>query len=338
MDKPWVLSNYLDQQTRIAEVCRMKTYLSIGDLADLYRKFRFKGRHVLGRFFWSNARKVAANWDRTELPPSNWWNVPAVRKRWEEKITDGRSPSYPDLVHDLFLLGKTDLSMASPGCGTGSHERFFVPFPEITRIDAFDISEASIAKARENNPGKVNYQVKDFYSWMQEDTSYDIIFFYSSLHHFKNLDHVIPAIKRKLNPEGILIIHEYVGPDRMMWTRAQRRYGRDTLKKLPGERRTFVMGNGIKKRIYRPGIWRTLLSDPSESVESSKILPLLHQYYKPVYERGFGGSILHPLLKDISHHFLDDIQETRHWLELLFQEEDLFLKKYPHDFWFGVYQ
>lgn len=315
----------------------MMTWLSWGDIGDLQRKFRFKGRNILSRLLQSSQKKVASNWDQTQLPPSNWWNIPAVRERWEKMITDGKYPHYSELIQKEFLAGKTGLSMASPGCGTGSHEQYFASFEEIEKIDAFDISEASIELARKSEIKKIDYQVRDFYQWMDDGNQYDIIFFYSSLHHFGNLEQLIPRFKQKLHPKGLLIIHEYAGPDRMMWTKEQLAEVQRLLAQLPEDRRKYVMGSGIKQRAFRPGLWRTLLSDPSESIEPSKIRPLLRKHYSPLYERGFGGNILHLLFKDIAQHFLDNDTETHHLLNQLFEAEDAFLKTHEDDYFFGIY-
>lgn len=318
-------------------VCGVKTLLTLGDIGDFYRKFRFKGKRVLSRLAASEKEKIAGTWDQTELSPSNWWNIPAVRARWEEKITGNAHYPYYQFVQEHFLKGKKNLTMASPGCGTGSHERHFASFPEIASILAFDISPNSISSARKDNFPKIDYQVKDFYVWMDEAETYDLVFFYSSLHHFGNLTTLIPALKNKLNAGGLLILHEYTGPSRMMWTRAQLKEAKRLLHTLPKEYRRFAHGSGIKKKVYRPGLWRTLLTDPSESIESEWILPLVREHFLTLYERGFGGNILHLLLKDISHHFLNGSEKSEDLLRSLFEAEDRFLEDHPSDFHFGIY-
>lgn len=318
-------------------VCGVKTLLTLGDIGDFYRKFRFKGTKVLGRLMASKAAKIAGTWDQTELLPSNWWNIPAVRARWEEKITGNPEYPYYQFVHDHFLGGKRELKMASPGCGTGSHERHFAPFPEIESVMAFDLSSNSITKAKQEGFPKIDYQVKDFYVWMEEPERYDLVFFYSSLHHFGDMDKLIPALKKKLEPGGLLILHEYTGPARMMWTKAQLKVANRLLRTLPRSYRRFAHGSGIKKKCYRPGLWRTLLTDPSESIESDQILPLIHTHFTCLYERGFGGNILHLLFKDIAHHFCDGSGQTEALLHALFEAEDRFLEHFPSDFHFGIY-
>jgi len=316
----------------------VKTLISLGDIGDLWRKFQFKGIQVLSRLASSTKKKVAGTWDFTELPPSNWWNIPAVRTRWENMITRGQYSNYTELIHQKFLNGRNALNMVSPGCGTGSHERLFAAFPEIESILAFDLSEKSIEIAQKDDFPKIKYRVKDFYTWIDEPIECDILFFYSSLHHFGQLESLIPQLKTKLKPNGLLIIHEYVGPDRMMWTRAQRKEVNRLLATLPQSHRRFAQGKGIKKQAYRPGLWRTLLTDPSESIEPSKIVPLLREHFTPLYEQGFGGNILHLLFKDIAQHFMDETVQNATLLKQLFDAEDEFLKTHSSDFHFGIYQ
>ena len=81
-----------------------------------------------------------------------------------------------------------------------------------------------------------------------------------------------------------------------------------------------------------------IIADPSECVESSSILPVIHQYYDVVEESALGNNILMTALKDISHHFLDLDPEKEKILNDLFAFEDKYLKDHSSDFVFGIYQ
>jgi len=47
-----------------------------------------------------------------------------------------------------------------------------------------------------------------------------------------------------------------------------------------------------------------MVTDPSECVDSSRILPTLQEEFSPVYEASYGGELLMFVLKDIAHHFI----------------------------------
>jgi hypothetical protein len=76
------------------------------------------------------------------------------------------------------------------------------------------------------------------------------------------------------------------------------------------------------------------LSDPSEAVESSDIVPSIHSLFEVLEQKGFGGAILHLLFSGIAHHFVTPDVETRRLHEFAFSIEDtlLRLKEIEHDF------
>lgn len=316
----------------------MTTYISFGDILDIQRKFSRRGLQILKGLLKHGDGRAGHFWDQTELGQGNWWNIPTIRQRWNEKITGSPNQEYPEWFREKYLKGKAGLRLASPGCGTGSHELKLASFPEIKEILAFDLSPVSIEIARKQAPEKVRYEVLNFYVWLEEKDTFDLILFHSSLHHLHDLDLVIPRLREKLNPGGMLLVHEYTGPTRMMWSREQLAEVNRLLKTLPAKYRRIAGSNSRKNKHYRPGLWRTLLTDPSESIESGKIRSLLHEHFHVLTEKEMGGNILHLLLKDIAHHFTaENDPEAREILKQLFEAEDTFLKKYPSDFIFGVY-
>ena len=79
-----------------------------------------------------------------------------------------------------------------------------------------------------------------------------------------------------------------------------------------------------------------ILSDPSEAVESENILPLLKDLFYTVELKFLGGNILHLLLKNISHHFMNN-EESNKVLDYLVREDKKFLLNNKSDFIFGVF-
>jgi hypothetical protein len=81
------------------------------------------------------------------------------------------------------------------------------------------------------------------------------------------------------------------------------------------------------------------IADPSEAVSSADILPCLNNQFTVLEEKKIGGDILHYILKDISHNFLNQDARTNIILDQIFKIEDEYIqdKKYS-DFMFGVYQ
>jgi len=81
-----------------------------------------------------------------------------------------------------------------------------------------------------------------------------------------------------------------------------------------------------------------MVTDPSECVDSSRILPTLQEEFSPVYEASYGGELLMFVLKDIAHHFIVLNPEKEQILQKLFDFEDHYLKNNPYYFLFGIYE
>lgn len=322
----------------------MKTYISIGDFVDIIYKIQIKGWDFFQKKLQlSAAARTTSTWDIEKLPPTNWWIIPAIRRKWNENITGDAHLSYDEYISNHYLKNKHQLKMLVPACGTGSHERKFIANGKIAFVEGFDISPICIKEAKKETQNYPNidfhYQLADAHSLTFEENKYDIILFHSSLHHIDNIDSFIQKIEKSLKPDGILILHDFVGPRRLHWTRAQLDAANQLLKCIPAHFRTKWKTNTLKRRIYRPGWWRMYVSDPSEAIESDSIIPILHKYFRVIEEKKIGGDLLHLILKDISHHFVSDSAETNQILVDLFEKEVKYLQnKAQSDFMFGVYQ
>ena len=79
--------------------------------------------------------------------------------------------------------------------------------------------------------------------------------------------------------------------------------------------------------MIRPSRLSMILSDPSEAVESGRILPLLREHYEVTELREYGGAVLHLLFDQIAHHFLDADPRTQRFLDLCFEAEDLLMEE-----------
>ncbi|MFK7969194.1 MAG: class I SAM-dependent methyltransferase [Bacteroidia bacterium] len=319
-------------------------WLNPGDINDLRRMAQRRGWAFLRARLRLQARdRIQQTWEHMEHG-AHWWTVPAVRRRWNEKATGDPELHYSQYVVDQYFEGKTGLRMLSPGCGTATPERRFAATGAFARIDAFDISENLVSQAnatsQEEGLGDIVHAfAADVHNYELEANSYDIVLFHSSLHHFDNLEGIIARVKSALKPGGLLVINEYVGPDRLQFTAAQIQEINRLLAAMPESLRKRWPDGDVKKRAWPPGLWRMIASDPSEAVRSSEIPALLKNEFNMQEERWLGGDLLHLLLKDIGHHFQSEAAEVTHWQKVLFDAEDAFIKKRgAADFLFGVYK
>lgn len=323
----------------------MKRWLTSDDFIELYAKLRQRGAsYLLSKFNPSAVSRTQSTFGESSFQHANWWIVPAVRRRWNAKITGDPDLIYEDYFVEKYLKGRTALTVLALGSGIGSHERNLARHRDtFARIEAYDIAPNLVRRgnelAREQGLENIEFICADVNSLDWAGRSYDVVFFHSSLHHFLNLDQLIgQRIPAALKPGGLLLLNDYWGPDRLQWTPAQLSNINTLLKQFPREYARRFNSRLIKRRVSGPGWLRMRISDPSEAAEASRIRPLLCEHFKALEEKAIGGNILMPLLKDIAHHFVAPDEQGRVLLEDCFTAEDEFLEKEESLLFFGVYQ
>ncbi|MDQ7816687.1 MAG: methyltransferase domain-containing protein [Melioribacteraceae bacterium] len=324
-----------------------KNLVNINDFLELHLFFKRKRQipvTLLLKIFSSDKNRTKSAWAHNESPPTHWWDIPEVRERWNFLITGNNKIDYPEYFKGTFLLNKEKLKALSLGSGTGHRELKWAASNKFERIDAIDLSRTRIeyAKKRSELEGYsdiINYQVKDF-DEIENKKLYDIIFCEQSLHHFSPMQGAVEKIKSLLKTNGLLLINEYVGPNRFQWTKKQLFETNKLLNTIPIKYRTFFNSKIIKSKVYRPGLIRMILNDRSEAAESEQMLPSLNNYFSLIEIKEYGGTILHPLFNGIAHNFINSEKETKELLQKCFAIEDELLdaNKIKSDFIFAVYK
>ena len=315
-----------------------------GDFTDLYYKAKFKGtRFIMSRLFKvSLESRVATKWD-VYASVSDFWIIPEIKKAWNRKISGDENTFYEDYFWNKYLKDKASVNLLSIGCGDGGHERNFAKYPNFKSTTGIDVSQGSIDKAsrlaKEQN-FNISYFCDDFFRMDFGGRKFDVILFNASLHHFSDIDgflknHIAPL----LTADGMVLINEFCGPNRLQWTKSQLAEANRLLRELPDAYKTLLDGKSVKKKVYRPGLIRMLLNDPSEAPDSENLVPALRKNFTVVEEKPLGWNITHILLKDIAHNFLKDDQTTKKLIADLIAAEDRFCITYgENDAMFGVYR
>jgi SAM-dependent methyltransferase len=162
----------------------------------------------------------------------------------------------------------------------------------------------------------------------------------SSLHHFSPLERVIELMKTILKPGGLIFMCEFVGPSRFQWTDRQLEIVNGILGVLPEKYRVLPEGD-VWRRVFRPSLARMYLTDPSEAVESARILPLMEANFRSLERSNAGGAILYHLFPRLISNFRDDDPDAQGWMQFCMDIEDRFIDRTEEvDYWyvFGVYQ
>lgn len=264
--------------------------------------------------------KVAAWWGRTPenraaVRRTNWMEQPLLLQHTAERITGDPHGEYWRWAIGLDHEQPVD-RLLSLGCGGGVLERRVADVGWARHIDAVDVSagaiEQAIAAAEEAGFGdQIDYRVADVDAIQLDEASYDVVMAQMSLHHVTELEHVLDQVSRSLRPGGVLIINEYTGPTRWQLPDAQIDAINRTLRRLPKKRRRRASDGSVKERYDRIELQWFDDNDPSESIRSAEILPLMRERMDVTVERPYGGGLLQFLLEDIAWCF-DGARGARH--------------------------
>ncbi|MBL6082071.1 methyltransferase domain-containing protein [Belnapia sp. T18] len=257
-----------------------------------------------------------------------WMAHPAVRAR-SNRLASG-DPSRDAYDRLAALLEERGWALPIPrsisiGCGFGGLERDLSTRGIVSEMDAYDIAAGAVVEAerqaRQLGLLRVRYHVADLERIDLSPSSVDVVFAHSSVHHVERLDALYATVRRALRPGGVLHLHEYVGPTRFQWTDAQLRLANGFLDSLPPRLRRLPNGEP-KETLRRPTIEEMIAADPSEAVQSEKLIPALAPHFDIIEHRSLGGALAHLALGGIAQNFDPASPEDNAFLQALFDMED----------------
>ena len=283
----------------------------------------------------SPAAQVADLWSRkldthAEFSPDVYWlAVPEVYRSYTLAATRGRrEDSWVNDCVTHFLAGRAPVDrMLSIGCGAGALERHLALLSAFRECDAWDIAPAAIETARrlalEEGRTNIHYEVRDANTpdfLAGPEARYDAVVFNSSLHHIEALERVCEGVARSLKPDGLLFLHEYVGPSVFDLTPRQKEVIRAAFALIPERFRR----NGPSTIADAPAIPyppEVAAVDPSEAIRSADIMRVVGHYFDIVECNPAGGTVLHFLLHGIAGNFRPESPESMEVLDMLIRIE-----------------
>ena len=282
-------------------------------------------------FAVSSAARVRSRWKRADRCIRHWDQIPMVGRRINERVTGDPDMTFKDFVCRNYLADGRPRTALSLGCGDGDREFDWARRGVFAKLLGLDLSPTRIATAgrRTQEAGLaelLEFRVADVNSLQPEPQRYDAVIFEHSLHHFEDIPSVLSKVRRLLQPGGLLIVDEFIGPRRFQWTSQQLAFADAVLLSLPESYRRLASGSAVKKRNLRAGELLMWLNDPSVAIESDRIEPEITRQFKLLHRSDYGGTISHLIFHDIAHHFATDDPGALQWARLVLDAEDSLLK------------
>lgn len=232
---------------------------------------------------------------------AEWYAHPLVQARFQQQRG---GQSIEDWFFSTYLSGFRGHRGLGIGAGVASFELNLLRLGVVETFDLYDVSEVSLDQARAAaRRSGVEQQIRTFCADVNEiefTGTYDVITFISSLHHIEHLETTLRRMHALLAPGGILLAHEYVGPDRFAFPESDLR--------LP--RQLF---NVLDPRLKAP--WPELplpvpadviAADPTEAVHSAAIIETLQRIFAHVEVTPLKTSLAFILWYGLDHDALYD--------------------------------
>ena len=272
----------------------------------------------------------------------HWTHLPEIRAAINRKVSGDASVS-PLAWFFQTVAAEQPLPLDRVlvlGCGSGTLEREIAQHGWAREIVAIDLS----AKVLEVAQAQAQAEGLDTIRYFQADMnrlpvgqppftpgSFDAVLGVSSVHHCANLALLYRHIGVLLAPGGWFFLDEYVGPDQFQWPDSQMQRLNQIARLLPDALMTLRDG-GCKRDFRRPSVAEVVAVDPSEAICSSRLLPLLPEYFSAVRVRPYGGAILHMLLAGVAQNFTGTSGEV-YLRSVMAAEDELYQAgQLDHDF------
>lgn len=246
---------------------------------------------------------------RESWPWRHWSAHPRVTRAINRRISGDPAVALPGAL--ARLLPRLGLKLPAArscllGCGRGRLDRTLARAGVVSNHLGIDLSPtplaAATAAAQAAGLGRLSYQQGDLNQLSLPPASFDLILAEMSLHHVVRLEALYETIARALKPGGLFVIDEYAGPTRFQWSDRQMQVANALIELMPERLRRTPEG------IRKPPIRREDESffqrvDPSEAIRAGEVLPLLRDRFEVLWERPYGGTLLHPMLNEIAWAF-----------------------------------
>jgi SAM-dependent methyltransferase len=275
--------------------------------------------------FWSKI-------DRNRFSGSVYWlGNPLVYRRYQRKAAGGRDcEHWLEHVVDCYLGGRSAPNrVLTVGCGDGALDRKLAAIGGFSRLDGIDLAPGAIEAARDaahqHGLDHLSYAVLDIEAEDPPGAPYDAIVFSSSLHHVSDLEGVLERCSRSLAEHGVLVVNEYVGPDRFALPDREREVIQAAFRLIPERYRRSLWWENTGELLGSaplPDPLEVAREDPSESVRSSEIPGQVARVFDVLEDNPIGGTVLQFGLHTIAGHFTDDDPASVEVLEMLFAIED----------------
>lgn len=200
-----------------------------------------------------------------------------------------------------LLQGRSGIKALTLACGDMTGEYALFQKLGVSEIDAYDVAKGKRKEFFDkvyDGGIKVDYKIADVNKVDLPVGRYDLVYLQHSYHHIEQVDRLAGQVRQALAPNGLFLLNDYIGPNFLQRSSAQRAITRRIWRILPERLRVNPQGK-VLKDIHIPP--KTSLS-PCEAINAEKILPALYRNFNFEHMSVFGG-LLFPLFNGFAKNY-----------------------------------
>jgi SAM-dependent methyltransferase len=262
----------------------------------------------------------------------NWWTSPKCNAYYNAQIcgrpVPGSSEGCRVRLADAAKGRKLELGV-SVGCGAASKEMAFLQDEIVERFELWEIAPKLAETGRQAAErlgllDRIDYRVGDAFG-QSVTPRFDLVYWDHSLHHMSDVSKALEWSVASLKPGGFVVINDYVGPNRLQFTRQEVDLAND-----------FLARNGFTDRHQKSNLitrlrqwWR----DPSEAPQSEMIPEAIKRNLPGAELEPIGGTFLNMLGGRVA-----PLGEDSSQIDALIREDGEMKERGFHHFAFAIWQ
>lgn len=273
-----------------------------------------------------------------------WLDHPTVVTQHVGPMIAGGPYTDRNWLLDLFTLlpiprGGRWLSL---GCGSAGQELWAIAQGLFGAVHGVERNPAALdaarAEATRQEIGAITFELADLDVYEPgPDAQFDGIVASMTLSREPEAERLVSAAARRLVPGGWFLVNDYLGPARFQAPDKVLEMVEDLLTALPDRLRRHTVAGVPRDGWVRHPVEFWLEHAPREAVSSELLRSALAQPPLELeLDRGYGGTLLAPLLELIVGNFRDDSHEDLAILRLLSRFEEILLREAVLTSDFGV--
>jgi SAM-dependent methyltransferase len=263
-------------------------------------------------------KKIGEHWsERTRnRRPIRWMAHPGISQTFNRNVYGSDETFWGDGLLDRLqtdFAGDIPFGRAvSVACGNGRKEMRLIEQGLVEHFTLFELAENRIKQGEEiaadlGISDRVDFQLADAFKVPDLEESFDLVVWLNALHHMMDTPAAMQWSRDVLKPNGVLMMDDYVGPDRFQWSS-------DVLEAANSIRATVPDKVFKAEGNYRPRPRLRRMAtpeqvagvDPSEAADSERILGALDAVFpdRELFRVSSGVTVF--ALSDIASRILDE--------------------------------